>query len=125
MMEAGWSAGLVARQLGHSDFVARRCWGQWLREMSFTRMPGSGCPRQSSRREERGIVRNARVQPTASPAAIQAQVASSLGAPVSFRTIRRHLAEGQLGRRPLRVLPLMPTYQRLCSKGGTHEENGL
>ncbi|GFW73138.1 HTH_Tnp_Tc3_2 domain-containing protein [Trichonephila clavipes] len=79
--------------------------------MTFTRRPGSGRPRQTSRREDRHIVRNARVQPTASSAAIQAQVAHSLGAPVSSRTIRKHLSEGQLGsRRPLRVLPLTPTY---------------
>ncbi|GFW41401.1 uncharacterized protein TNCV_464921 [Trichonephila clavipes] len=39
------------------------------------------------------IARNASVQPTASSAAIQAQVAPSLEAPVSFRTKRRGLAE--------------------------------
>ncbi|GFT07678.1 uncharacterized protein TNCV_4046001 [Trichonephila clavipes] len=46
--------------------------------MSFTRRLGSGCPRQTSYREDRCIVRNARVQPTASSAAIQAQVTSPL-----------------------------------------------
>ncbi|GFW93250.1 transposable element Tcb2 transposase [Trichonephila clavipes] len=56
--------------------------------MSFTRRPGSGLPRQTSRRENRHIERNARVQPTASSAAIQAQ-------------------------RPLHVLPLTPTHRRL------------
>ncbi|GFW22074.1 transposable element Tcb2 transposase [Trichonephila clavipes] len=61
--------------------------------MSFTRRPGSGCPQQTSL------------------AAIQAQVAPSLGAPVSSRTIRRRLAEGHLG--PLRVLPLTPTRRHL------------
>ncbi|GFV03904.1 transposable element Tcb2 transposase [Trichonephila clavipes] len=55
--------------------------------MSLTRRPGSGCPGQTSRREDRHIVRNAHVQPTASLAAIQAQVAPSLGALVSSRTI--------------------------------------
>ncbi|GFT16608.1 transposable element Tcb2 transposase [Trichonephila clavipes] len=74
MMEAGWSARRVARQLGRSDHVVRSCWDQWIREMSFTRRQGSGCPRQTSRREDCHIVRNARVQPTASSAAIQAQV---------------------------------------------------
>ncbi|GFU63862.1 6-phosphogluconate dehydrogenase, decarboxylating [Trichonephila clavipes] len=43
--------------------------------MSFVRRPGSERPRQTSRREYRLIVRNARVQPTASSAAIQAQTA--------------------------------------------------
>ncbi|GFU38301.1 transposable element Tcb2 transposase [Trichonephila clavipes] len=65
-------------------------------------------------REDRHIVINARVQPTASSAAIQAQVAPSLGAPVSSRTIRRCLAEGHLGsRRPFRVLHLTPTHRYL------------
>ncbi|GFW73897.1 transposable element Tcb2 transposase [Trichonephila clavipes] len=72
MMEAGWSARRVARQLGHSDCV-----------------------------------------PTASSAAIQAYVVPSLGAPVSSRTIRRHLAGGNLGsRNPLHVLLLPPTPRR-------------
>ncbi|GFT17982.1 transposable element Tcb2 transposase [Trichonephila clavipes] len=82
--------------------------------MSFTRRPGSGRPQQTSRREDRLIVKNARLHPTASLAAIQAQVAPSIGAPVSTRTIRRRLAEGHLGSlRPLRVLPLTPTHRRL------------
>ncbi|GFW18414.1 transposable element Tcb2 transposase [Trichonephila clavipes] len=82
--------------------------------MSFTRRPGSGRPRQTSRREDQHIIRNARVQPTSSSAAIQAQVVPLLGAPVSSGTIRRCLAEGQLRTwRPLRVLPLTPTHRRL------------
>ncbi|GFW81073.1 HTH_Tnp_Tc3_2 domain-containing protein [Trichonephila clavipes] len=76
--------------------------------MSFTRKPGSERSRQTSRREDRRIVRNARVQPTTSSAVIQAQVALSLGVPVSSRTIRRHLVEGQLGSRC--VLPLTPPF---------------
>ncbi|GFY13917.1 HTH_Tnp_Tc3_2 domain-containing protein [Trichonephila clavipes] len=81
--------------------------------MSFTRRPGSGYPRLTSRREDRHIVRNTRVQPTASSAAIQAQIAPSRGAPVSSQTIRRGLAEGHLGsRHPLRVLlpPSTPPF---------------
>ncbi|GFX42444.1 transposable element Tcb2 transposase [Trichonephila clavipes] len=82
--------------------------------MSFTRRPGSGHPRKTSSREDHHIVRNARVQPTASSAAIQAQVAPTLEVPVPFRTIRRRLAEVHLGSRcPLRVLPLTPTHRRL------------
>ncbi|GFW01956.1 HTH_Tnp_Tc3_2 domain-containing protein [Trichonephila clavipes] len=85
--------------------------------MSFTQRPDSGRPRQTSSRKDRPIVRNARVQPTASSATIQVQVAPSLGAPVSSRIIRRCLAEGQLGqRRPLRVLPLTPTHRCLRLK---------
>ncbi|GFV99834.1 transposable element Tcb2 transposase [Trichonephila clavipes] len=114
MMEAGWSAKRVARQLGLSDYFMRRCWDQWIREMSFTRRPGSGRPRQTSRREDLHIVRNARVQPTASLDAIQAQVSSSFGTLVSSRTIQKRLAEGHLeSRRLLRVLPLTPTHRLL------------
>ncbi|GFY15639.1 transposable element Tcb2 transposase [Trichonephila clavipes] len=114
MMEAGWSARRVARQLGCPDCVVRRCWDQWIREISFTRRPSSGHPRQTSRREDHHIVRNAHVQPTASSATLQAQVAPSLGAPVSSRTIRRRVAEGHLGSlRPLCVLTLTPTHRRL------------
>ncbi|GFV95629.1 HTH_Tnp_Tc3_2 domain-containing protein [Trichonephila clavipes] len=113
----------VARQLGRSDGVVRRCWGQWIREMSFTRRPGSGHPRQTSCREDCHIVKNARVQPTASSAAIQAQVVPSLGPPVSSRTIRRRLVEGHLGLRgPLRVL--LPIDASVWS-GAAHEETGL
>ncbi|GFT40598.1 transposable element Tcb2 transposase [Trichonephila clavipes] len=72
MIEVGWSARQVARQVGRSDCVVRRCLNQWIREMLFTRKPGSKRPRQTNRREDRHIVRNARVQPTASSAAIQA-----------------------------------------------------
>ncbi|GFU56078.1 transposable element Tcb2 transposase [Trichonephila clavipes] len=110
-MEVGWSARQAARQLGHSDCIVRRFWHQWIQEMSFTRRPGSECSRQTSRREYRHIVRKARVQSTASSAAIQTQVAHSLRVPLSSRIIRMRLAVGHLGlRRPLRVLPLMPTH---------------
>ncbi|GFT07994.1 transposable element Tcb2 transposase [Trichonephila clavipes] len=78
MMGTRWSPRRVACQLGRFDYVLRRCWDQWIREMSFTRRPGSGHPRQTSCRGGRHFVRNARVQPTASSAAIQAQVAPSL-----------------------------------------------
>ncbi|GFV33648.1 transposable element Tcb2 transposase [Trichonephila clavipes] len=71
-------------------------------------------PSTTSRREDRHIVRNARVQPTVSSAAIQAQIAPLLGDPVSSRTIQRRLAEGHLGtRHPLRVLLLTPTHRHL------------
>ncbi|GFT34364.1 uncharacterized protein TNCV_3676971 [Trichonephila clavipes] len=36
MMEAGWSSRRVPRQLSHSKCVVRRCWDQWIQEMSFT-----------------------------------------------------------------------------------------
>ncbi|GFV15917.1 transposable element Tcb2 transposase [Trichonephila clavipes] len=113
-MVAGWSAMRVARQLGRCYFVVRRSWDQWIREMSFIRRLCLERSRQTSHPENRQIVRNARVQPTASSAAIQAQVALSLGVYVSSRNIRRRLAEGHLGlRRRLRMLPLTPTHRCL------------
>ncbi|GFW69315.1 transposable element Tcb2 transposase [Trichonephila clavipes] len=52
--------------------------------------------------------------PTASLAAIQDQVAPSLGAPASSRTIRSRLAEKHLGSGcQLCVLPLTPNHRRL------------
>ncbi|GFS87465.1 transposable element Tcb2 transposase [Trichonephila clavipes] len=78
-MESGWPARRVARQLGRSDCVVRRCWDQWIRKMSITRRPGSDHPRQTSCREDCNILRNVRVQPTASSATIQAQWCCSRG----------------------------------------------
>ncbi|GFX87728.1 transposable element Tcb2 transposase [Trichonephila clavipes] len=83
-------------------------------EIRFHAVPSTRKRSATSRREDLHIVRNARVQPTASTAVLQGQVVPSLGAPASSRTIRRRLAEGQLGLwRPLRVLPLTPTHQLL------------
>ncbi|GFT60065.1 transposable element Tcb2 transposase [Trichonephila clavipes] len=114
MRKAGWSARRVARLLGRSDGVVISCWDQWIREISFRRRPGSGYPRQTNNREDRQIVRNARVHPTASSAAIQPHVAPLLRVLVPrgpSRTIRRYLAEEHLRWRcPLRVLPLTPTH---------------
>ncbi|GFX62132.1 transposable element Tcb2 transposase [Trichonephila clavipes] len=64
MMEAGWSARRVARQLGCFNCVVRRCWDQWIREISFTPRPGLGRLRPTCRREVRYIVRNVRGQTT-------------------------------------------------------------
>ncbi|GFT56688.1 transposable element Tcb2 transposase [Trichonephila clavipes] len=90
------------------------CWDQWTEEMSFTRRPGSECPRKTSRREYCHIIRHAHVEPTVTLAAVQTQSAPSLRAPVSSRTIVRRLAEGDLvSRRPLRVLAMTPTHRCL------------
>ncbi|GFS69798.1 transposable element Tcb2 transposase [Trichonephila clavipes] len=114
MMEVEGSAGRVACQLGRSDFVVRRYWDQWIREMLFTPRRGPGRPRKPSRQEDRCTVRNTRVQHNAIWAAIQAHVAPSLGLYVSSRTIRSHPAEGHLeSRSSLRVLPLTPTHRCL------------
>ncbi|GFY27032.1 transposable element Tcb2 transposase [Trichonephila clavipes] len=112
MREADCSRGQAPRQLGRYVCVVRRCWDQRIREKSFTRRPGSGRTCQNSHREDHHIVRNIRIQPTASSATIQTHLASLLGTHVSSRTIRWRLAEGHLGsRRQLRVLSLTPTHR--------------
>ncbi|GFU01016.1 hypothetical protein TNCV_1816371 [Trichonephila clavipes] len=58
------------------------------------------------------MVRNAQVQPTDSSSAIQAQVAPSLGAPMSSRTIRRCPTEG-------RVIPAFITCAALDAHPST------
>ncbi|GFU29224.1 HTH_Tnp_Tc3_2 domain-containing protein [Trichonephila clavipes] len=94
--------------------------------MSFTERPGKGSPRQTSRREDHHIVRNARIQPTASSVAIQAQVAPSIGAPVSSRNIRRRVAEGHNGSlRLFRVLSLTPPIDASVWTGAAREEKRL
>ncbi|GFW43148.1 transposable element Tcb2 transposase [Trichonephila clavipes] len=106
-MEAGWSARRVAPQLGRS--VVRRCWDQWIREMSFLlRTPSTD---QSSRRppHRKKCTRTANCFIGRHPGTDS----TFTRGPVSSRTIRRRLAEGHLGSRcPLRVLPLTPTHRR-------------
>ncbi|GFT88478.1 transposable element Tcb2 transposase [Trichonephila clavipes] len=55
-MEIGWTARQIARQLGRSYCVEMRCWDQGIREISFTRRPGSGRSRQTSCRKDRHIL---------------------------------------------------------------------
>ncbi|GFW23728.1 hypothetical protein TNCV_2032711 [Trichonephila clavipes] len=52
-----------------------RCSDKWTEETSFTQQLDSGSPRQTSRREDHHIIRHARVEPTASLAAVQTQTA--------------------------------------------------
>ncbi|GFT84871.1 transposable element Tcb2 transposase [Trichonephila clavipes] len=77
--------------------------------------------------EDCHIVRNARVQPTASSAAILARVVPSLGIPCVFLNHTRCLAEGRLGScgALLRVLPLTPNLQRLRLEWCRARETGL
>ncbi|GFY03626.1 transposable element Tcb2 transposase [Trichonephila clavipes] len=85
--------------------------------MSFTRRQGLRRPRQTSRLEDRHIVRTAHVQTTALLCVIRSQLAPSLGSPVYSRITRRSLVQGHLGSWcPLRVLPLTATHRRLRLK---------
>ena len=90
------------------------CCDQWACESTHAWRPGSGRGRQTTRREDRLIARQARTTPTASSSSIHAAVAGALRNRVSTRTISRRLVEGGLvSRRPLRVLPLTATHRRL------------
>ncbi|GFU96765.1 epsilon-sarcoglycan [Trichonephila clavipes] len=51
-------AGNVKIEVRGSYCDVRRCWDQWIPEMSFIQRPGSGRPQQTSHREERYIVIN-------------------------------------------------------------------
>ncbi|GFX87907.1 transposable element Tcb2 transposase [Trichonephila clavipes] len=114
MMEDGWSARRVARQLGRSDCVVRRCWDQCIRAILFTRRLGSGRPQQTSPPHCKKVTCTANCFNACHPGTGNT---FTIEAEVSSRTIRRRLAEGHLrSRRPLRVLPLTPAHQRLRLK---------
>ncbi|GFT90767.1 transposable element Tcb2 transposase [Trichonephila clavipes] len=96
VMEAGWSARRVPRQVCRSDLTVRKCWDQWTEETSFTWQSGSGPNRQTNRREDHHIIQHARVELTASLTAAQTHAALSQRAPVSSQNIARRLAERNL-----------------------------
>ncbi|GFS59243.1 transposable element Tcb2 transposase [Trichonephila clavipes] len=73
---------LEIRKVGSISDVTLIIWPWSKIPKTMIKRPDSGCPQQTSRREDRHIVRNARVQPTASQDAIQAQLAPSLWAPL-------------------------------------------
>ncbi|GFW61492.1 uncharacterized protein TNCV_347401 [Trichonephila clavipes] len=113
MMDAEWSARRVAGQLGRSDCVVRRCWGQWserchLREDQAQDALDRPVVEKTAQRKKCTRTANCFIgrQPGAG--------STFTRTPVSSRTVRRRLAEGYLGsRRPLRVLYLTPTRRRL------------
>ncbi|GFS58956.1 transposable element Tcb2 transposase [Trichonephila clavipes] len=90
--------------------VKRRCWDQWIQEISFTRRPGSGRLRQTSHREDRHIVGKANCFISRPPGT----GSTFIRGPCVFTKKRRRLVKGHEGSRcSLRVLPLTPTHQRL------------
>ncbi|GFX35960.1 uncharacterized protein TNCV_4214821 [Trichonephila clavipes] len=111
MMGAGCSTRRVACQLGRSDCVVRRCWDQWIQEMSFIRRPGPGHLRQTIRREDCHIVRIAHVHPTVSLTTILAQVAPSLGTLCLLEPYEAAWLKDIWDRGAHFVLPLTPTHR--------------
>ncbi|GFV41689.1 uncharacterized protein TNCV_3628401 [Trichonephila clavipes] len=125
IMEAGWSAWRVARQLGRSDCVLWEGLGPMdPRDVVYTktrlRTPSTD---QSSRRppHRKKCTRTANCFIDHHPCTGSIRQVSRRQ--VSSRTIRRRLAEGHLGsRHPLRLLPLTPIHRRLrlkwcCARG--------
>ncbi|GFW51148.1 uncharacterized protein TNCV_3594301 [Trichonephila clavipes] len=101
MMEAGLSARRVAHQLGRSDCV-------------------------TSRREDFHIVRNALEQPTASSAALQAQILPSLGPLCLLEPYKGAWLRDIWDRGAHYVCCLwLPPIDASVWSGATHEETGL
>ncbi|GFX52490.1 transposable element Tcb2 transposase [Trichonephila clavipes] len=110
MKSAGWSMCRVAGQMDRSECAVRNCWGQWTREGTHARKTGSGVTRKTPRREDRGIVRQALVDPTVTRSTIRADVSVA----IVPQTTSRHLAEAYLkSKRPFGKLPLTPEHRQL------------
>ncbi|GFX52511.1 transposable element Tcb2 transposase [Trichonephila clavipes] len=110
MKSAGWSMRRVAGQVDRSECAVRNCWEQWTREGFHARKTGSGTTRKTTRREDRGIVRQALVDPTVTRSTKRADV----GVAMVPQTTSRHLAEAYLkSKRPFRELPLTPEHRQL------------
>ncbi|GFX99577.1 transposable element Tcb1 transposase [Trichonephila clavipes] len=129
MMEAGWSARRVARQLGRSDSVLEvskelgiaqsvisRLWKRFQDDGNVSRCYSTGRPRVTTPNEDRYIYlavtakRNRRS--TASD--LSRQLSSATGTTVSRQTVYRRLEHiGLYARRPVRFVPLTATHCRL------------
>ncbi|GFY24968.1 transposable element Tcb1 transposase [Trichonephila clavipes] len=106
----GWSTRRVAGQVNRSECAVRNCWEQWTREGTQAWKTGSGATRNTTRREDRSIVRQALVDPTVTRSTIRAGV----GVAIVPQTISRHLAQANLkSKRPFRALPLTPRHRQL------------
>ncbi|GFW03974.1 uncharacterized protein TNCV_2050901 [Trichonephila clavipes] len=64
MKTAAWSTCRDAGHVNRSECSVRNCWEQWERESTHARKTGSGASKKTTRREDRGIVRQALVDPT-------------------------------------------------------------
>ncbi|GFW01986.1 uncharacterized protein TNCV_1148661 [Trichonephila clavipes] len=110
MKTTGWSTRRVAGQVDRSECAVRNCWEQWTREGTHARKTGSGATRNTTRREDRRIVRQALVDPTVTRSTIRADV----DVDIVPQTISRQLAEANLkSTHPFRALPLTPEYRQL------------
>ncbi|GFV37382.1 transposable element Tcb1 transposase [Trichonephila clavipes] len=110
MKTAGWSTRNVPGQEDCLECAVRNCWEQWTREGTHAWKTGCGATRNTTRRENRRIVRQALVDPTMTRSTIRANV----GVAIVPQTISRHLAEANLKSKLLfRALLLTPEHQQL------------
>ncbi|GFV25361.1 HTH_Tnp_Tc3_2 domain-containing protein [Trichonephila clavipes] len=110
MKTAGCSTHRVAGQEDLSECAVRNCWEQRTREGTHARKTGSGATWKTTRRDDRRIVRQALVDPSATRSTIRADVSVA----IVPQTISRHLAEANLkSKRPFRALPLTPEHRQL------------
>ncbi|GFX36945.1 HTH_Tnp_Tc3_2 domain-containing protein [Trichonephila clavipes] len=110
MKTASWSTRRVSGRVDRSECTVRKCWEQWTREGTYTWKTGSGATRKTTRREDRRIVRQVRVDPTVTRSTMQADV----GVAIVSQTISRDLAEANLKSKcPFRALPLTPEHRQL------------
>ncbi|GFT14295.1 transposable element Tcb1 transposase [Trichonephila clavipes] len=114
MKTAGWSTRNVAGQEDCLECAVRNCWEQWTREDTHAWKTGCGATRNTTRRENRRIVRQALVDPTMTRSTIRADV----GVAIVPQTISRHFSEANLKfKRPFRALPLTPEHRQLRLQG--------
>ncbi|GFX87922.1 transposable element Tc1 transposase [Trichonephila clavipes] len=109
MKTADWSTHRVAGQVDRSESAVRNCWEQWTGEGTHARKTGSGATRNTTRREDRRIVRQALVDPTVTRSTMRVDV----GVAIVPQTISRHLAANLKSNRPFRALPLTPEHLQL------------
>ncbi|GFV11781.1 transposable element Tc1 transposase [Trichonephila clavipes] len=110
MKTAGWSTRRVAGQVNRSECAVRNCWEQWTREGTHAQKIVSGATRETTRREDRRIVRQALVDPTVT----RSTIGTDVGVAIVSQTISRHLAEANLkSKSPFRALPLTPEHRQL------------
>ncbi|GFX78817.1 HTH_Tnp_Tc3_2 domain-containing protein [Trichonephila clavipes] len=110
MKTTGWSTRHVAGQVDRSKCAVRNCWEQWTRESNHARKTGSGATRNTTRREDRRIVRKALVDPTVTRSTIRANVDVA----IVPQAISRHIAAANLkSKRTFRALPLTPERRQL------------
>ncbi|GFW44771.1 uncharacterized protein TNCV_4510851 [Trichonephila clavipes] len=74
MKTAGWSTCRVVSQVDRSECAVKNCWAQWAREGTQAWKTGSEATRKTTRKEDRGIVQQALVDPTVTHSTIRADV---------------------------------------------------